>query len=216
MISLNDILLRETGYQTIYYKPGQYREHPVDVGVKKLVLNGDKGVVEGLDPQCLERASMAMKPLSTDIISLAQNAGNMSKNEYIKQVALIHFRYINIHPFSNGNGRTGRLLANMLLKEQGILFNIESPEAKNEYLQAMNAVEHSVLQHINPADYLANLYTNPDANKAIEEISISTLSDFIKAHSSTPGMPSNDSKKRTHELYHEYINPDPDLSLEQD
>lgn len=214
LISLNDILLRETGHQTRYYKPGQYREQPVQVGIKQLVLNGDKGFVDGFDAQCTERISQAMKPLSTDIISLAQNSRNIPLDEYIKQVALIHFRYINIHPFSDGNGRTGRLLTNMLLKEKGILFNIESPEAKNEYTQAMNEVEHKVLQHISPSDYLENLYTNPELNKSFEESSISVLCDFITAHSFTPGMPNNDSKTHTPELSTEYVNPDPDLSSE--
>ena len=213
LIHLNDSLLQETGRLSVYYKPGQYREQPVQVGLKQLVLNGDKGFVDGFDPQCTERISKSMKPLSSDIISLAQNAGNMSSEEYIKQVALVHFRYINIHPFSDGNGRTGRLITNMLLKEKGMLFNIESPEAKQEYLQAMNAVESSVLKNINPADYLANLYTNPEANKAAEEASISALSDFITAHSFKPSTSDNDSKDLTKNtnLPTQYTNSNPDL-----
>ena len=214
LISLNDSLLQQTGRQSVYYKPGQYREQPVLVGTKELVLNGDKGYVDGFDPQCTERISIAMKPLSSDIISLAQNATNMPLEEYIKQVALIHFRYINIHPFSNGNGRTGRLVTNMLLQEKNLLFNIESDEAKNEYLQVMNSVEHSVLEHMNPSDYLTNLYTNPNANKTAEEASISALSDFITAHSFTPDISGTNSKSLTQEknLTAPYINSDPDLS----
>ena len=214
LISLNNSLLQETGKLSVYYKPGQYREQPVQVGMKNLVLNGDKGFVDGFDPQCTERISKAMNPLSSDIISLAQNANNMSLEDYIKQVSLVHFRYINIHPFSDGNGRTGRLITNMLLKEKGLLFNIESREAKQEYLQVMNSVEHSVLEHMNPSDYLANLYTNPDANKAVEETSISALSDFITAHSFTPGISCDDSKALTQEqnLSRGYINSDPYLS----
>lgn len=212
LISLNDSLLQETGKLSVYYKPGQYREQPVEVGQKSLVLNGDKGFVDGFDSQCTERISKAMTPLSQDIIALAQNSDNMSQDEYIKQVALIHFRYINIHPFSDGNGRTGRLLTNMLLKEKGILFNIESPEAKKEYLEIMNSVENNVLKHMQPSEYLKNLYTNPDANKAVEEASISSLSDFIASHSFVPSESRNNSRTNTKELHSAQITTNLDSS----
>ena len=48
-----------------------------------------------------------------------------------------HLRLVSIHPFSDGNGRTSRLLMNLILIKDGYPPLIISPERRNEYFQSL-------------------------------------------------------------------------------
>jgi len=62
-----------------------------------------------------------------------------------------HFRLTTIHPFSDGNGRTARLLMNLLLLRQGYPPVAVRPEDRKAYLDA--------LEHGSPQDDLAPFQT---------------------------------------------------------
>ena len=55
-----------------------------------------------------------------------------------------HFRLSAIHPFSDGNGRTSRLLMNLLLLRGGYVPITVRPEDRKAYLDAL---EHASLRH---------------------------------------------------------------------
>ena len=48
-----------------------------------------------------------------------------------------HYRLVTIHPWVDGNGRTCRLLMNMIQMEQGILPSILKKENKAKYIEAL-------------------------------------------------------------------------------
>lgn len=51
--------------------------------------------------------------------------------------ALAHLKLVTIHPFIDGNGRTARLLMNVLLMQQGYVITIIPPIMRQHYLAAV-------------------------------------------------------------------------------
>lgn len=64
---------------------------------------------------------------------------NTSKEQLqpIELAALFHFKYVYIHPFINGNGRTARLLMNLILLRNGYPMAIIRNEDRSEYMKAL-------------------------------------------------------------------------------
>lgn len=48
-----------------------------------------------------------------------------------------HYRFVSIHPFRDGNGRTGRLLMNLLLMRAGFPIAIIPTQQRQQYLEAI-------------------------------------------------------------------------------
>ena len=60
---------------------------------------------------------------------------------------LAHFRLVAIHPFADGNGRTARLLMNLLLLRDGYPPVAVRPDDRKEYLDTLqHASLHNDLQ----------------------------------------------------------------------
>ena len=60
----------------------------------------------------------------------------------VELAALVHLRFVTIHPFGDGNGRISRLMMNFVLRRTGYpMFNIESKDRKAYY----NALERTQL-----------------------------------------------------------------------
>jgi Fic family protein len=54
-----------------------------------------------------------------------------------------HYRFVSIHPFADGNGRTGRLLMNLLLLKSGFPIVSISNESRKDYINALSAAQQS-------------------------------------------------------------------------
>jgi Fic family protein len=62
---------------------------------------------------------------------------NKDKLHPISFAAEFHFRYVYIHPFIDGNGRTARLLMNLILMSSGYPITVIKTENRDIYMEAL-------------------------------------------------------------------------------
>lgn len=55
----------------------------------------------------------------------------------VEYATIAHYRFVSIHPFRDGNGRTGRLLMNLLLLRTGYPIVIISNQQRQDYINAI-------------------------------------------------------------------------------
>ncbi len=65
-------------------------------------------------------------------------------DEIVETLIYTHYEFVKIHPFNNGNGRTGRILLNLVAMKFGYkpleLYKREG-EGRNIYIQAMQQAD---------------------------------------------------------------------------
>lgn len=54
-----------------------------------------------------------------------------------------HYRFVSVHPFADGDGRTGRLVMNLLLLKAGFPIVSISNERRRDYIDALSAAQQS-------------------------------------------------------------------------
>jgi Fic family protein len=118
-IELADILkIHQLFYQQIDSdNAGQYRTESV--------------FISGMDSKlpAPEKIESLMISFEKDLIKLK------TKFHPIEYAATIHNRFVTIHPFSDGNGRTARLLMNLLLMRAGYSITIIPPIYRADYIK---------------------------------------------------------------------------------
>lgn len=62
---------------------------------------------------------------------------NSEKLHSIELAAEFYFRYVYIHPFIDGNGRSARLLMNLILMRNGYPITVIKNEDRDEYMKAL-------------------------------------------------------------------------------
>ena len=134
----------------------------------------------------------AMKLYSKDMADFIEHSRQMSDEEYIKQVAKFHFRFVRIHPFIDGNGRTARAITNSLLSNRNLCATFEK-YTKPEYIKYMNSV-------ITDYDtYNKGLYTDQSICSRMEDANIQNLAEYItkKCHLHEENFENEGSEKTT-------------------
>jgi len=66
------------------------------------------------------------------------NSAEAAELHPVRRAALAHFRLVHIHPFVDGNGRTARLLMNLVLLRDGFPPAIIRREKRSEYYDALD------------------------------------------------------------------------------
>jgi Fic family protein len=119
-ITLKDILkIHKLFYQNIDPdNAGTYRTQKVFISGMDVTLP---------DPEQIETL---MKQFEKDLVSLK------SKLHPITYAATIHNKFVTIHPFMDGNGRTARLIMNLILIKAGYSCAIIPPIYRTDYISA--------------------------------------------------------------------------------
>ena len=76
---------------------------------------------------------------------------NKNKLHKIHLAAEFHFRYVYIHPFIDGNGRTARLLMNLILMSNGYPITVIKTEDRDIYMKALEkaSTQNDISEFVN-------------------------------------------------------------------
>jgi len=106
---------------------GKYRVK--QVGVRK----SDGSIYHFTEP-------LKVNDAMNDFISWLQN--NKEDLDPIILAAQVHYRFVTIHPFIDGNGRTARLLMNLILIQNGYPPAVIKVSNRVEYIQAIEKAQN--------------------------------------------------------------------------
>lgn len=154
-VTVEDILtLHHFFYQKIdIQNAGQYRSIPVRISGSEIILPPASKIPAEMDK--LDRW-------------IRENEHTMHPVAY---AAELHRRFVEIHPFKDGNGRTARLLMNVAFIQNGYLPCVISPQLRLEYLQALEAAHDVPGRKGQPEKFIS----------FVAEMETETEKDFIRS-----------------------------------
>ena len=115
-----------------------------------------------------------VKPAMSDLIDWYRNREAAGEHPIITAAA-VHYRFVRIHPFDDGNGRMARLLMNLLLIRHGYTVAIVQSGQRARYLQELERADRSedLAQFIDYVasccEYALNLYLQAALGEPIED-----------------------------------------------
>ena len=72
--------------------------------------------------------------------------------EYIKKVGVLWYKFMLTHPFTDGNGRVGRYIINILLAHKNIITTSLYKSLKDQF-EFSNSLDEHVIMHARPSDF---------------------------------------------------------------
>lgn len=148
-------------------KVGEYKEHPNSVQLQ----NGE----------LFEYASPADTPiLMNELIQWYRDETQKNELHPVILAALLHYKFVCIHPFDDGNGRISRLIMNYVLFKNDLPPIVIKSEDKKHYLSALNRADSGDLEAF--VKYIADqlIWSLELSIKAAKNESIDELGDLDK------------------------------------
>jgi Fic family protein len=111
-----------------------------DVFTERLLIFLKNRIAKGLFCTLDGKCSLKVNDAMNDFISWLQN--NKEDLDPIILAAQVHYRFVTIHPFIDGNGRTARLLMNLILIQNGYPPAVIKVSNRVEYIQAIEKAQN--------------------------------------------------------------------------
>ena len=135
---INKILLKEPFYKEAQTQDGQQTRRLIKIGEYKSLSNS----VRLQNGEMFHYASPQETPaLMNDLLQWYKEASTDSSKHPIEIAAELHYRFVRIHPFDDGNGRISRLLMNYQLIKNGYPPVIIKSADKKNYLFALHQAD---------------------------------------------------------------------------
>jgi Fic family protein len=140
---LHKLILKESYEVDAITPDGQPTKKKVNVGAYKTSPNH----VKTKTGEIFRFATPEETPaLMTDLINWYREKNQEKDKKPILIAAEFHYKYIRIHPFDDGNGRTARILMNFILMQNGYPPVIIKTEDKENYFAALRQADAGILE----------------------------------------------------------------------
>jgi len=153
--SFKDHLEAKDHYEAIDYLYGIIEDKSKNPISEVLIRNLQKMVVKETEPNmagCYRNGgviisgSKHLPPEAYDIPKLMKELvdwtnRNREKIHPIELATIVHHKIVNIHPFFDGNGRTARLVMNLLLMQEGYPLVIILKQDRKKYYQCLEKAD---------------------------------------------------------------------------
>ena len=186
---LNKTILVRDYFKTS--QDGDYR-YKIKVGVYKTRPNS----VITPTGEIFDYASPEETPsLMDDLIEWYRKEERSGKLKAEELAALLHYRYIRIHPFEDGNGRIARLLMNYIFLRNNYPMLVVRSDDRHNYLRALRQCDilsgkntydgaNATLEQTKPlVDYISAILKNKLT--ALIQLAKGEISEFIEAKDDT-------------------------------
>ncbi len=156
----------ERGNPNFETDPNGYRK--VNVGLSKRDATTRQVVVRDILLHNEDNnIPIAMEKFSAEVAFVMQNADKIPEEEYLKRVAALHFRFITIHPFTDGNGRIGRNIINMMVGQIGRNFVMPKEWKSNEYIQRLDAMRENIFADMAQEELGDSVMSYPEETRSL-------------------------------------------------